>query len=294
MNDPRPFSIRMFLPDGAPDGLRILTKSNWIGCGVVCPRALLPEAKGREEFARPGVYVLVGPTEEGDLPTIYVGQGDVVRPRLESHFSQKDFWTWAVFFTAADGSLTSAHVRYLESRLVELAREAKRARLDNGNVPGRPALSEADRADAEGFLTDLLSILPLVGLYAFEKPRRSARRRALLFLDARGVRAKGEETAGGFVVLAGSQAAASEVPSIHTYLAGIRRALPAQQVLVPAGDALVFAQDYAFSSPSTAAGVVLGRSANGRTEWKDQQGRTLKAIQEATVPPDGSTATEIL
>jgi hypothetical protein len=36
-----------------------------------------------------------------------------------------------------------------------------------------------------------------------------------------------------------------------------------------------------FSSPSTAAAVVLGRSANGRVEWKAADGRTLKEIQEA-------------
>lgn len=280
----------MFLPDGTADGVRILTKSNWIGCGVVCPRALLPEAKGREEFGRPGVYVLVGPAEEGDLPTIYVGQGDVVRPRLESHFKEKDFWTWGVFFTASDGSLTTAHVRYLESRLVELAKEAKRAHLDNGNVPGRPALSEADQADAEGFLADLLSILPLVGLHAFEKPRRSPRRREVLHIESRGVRARGEDAAAGFVVFEGSQASANEVPSIHAYLQEARRDLVQQGVLVARDGHLVFTQDYTFSSPSTAAGVVLGRSSNGRVEWKDARGRTLKAIQEAAVPGTADTA----
>lgn len=285
MADARPFSIRMFLPDGTADGLRILTKSNWIGSGVVCPRPLLPDAKGREEFGRPGVYVLVGPAEEGDLPTIYVGQGDVVRPRLESHFKEKDFWTWCVFFTASDGSLTTAHVRHLESRLVEFAAEAKRARLDNGNAPGRPALSEADRADAEGFLADLLSILPLIGLHAFERPRRSARRRRdVLHLEARGVKARGEDAPSGFVVFEGSQASTSEVPSIHGYIAEHRRDLVQQGVLVPQGDHYAFAQDYTFSSPSMAAGVVLGRSSNGRAEWKDASGRTLKAIQEAAVP----------
>jgi hypothetical protein len=36
-----------------------------------------------------------------------------------------------------------------------------------------------------------------------------------------------------------------------------------------------FTQDYTFSSPSTAACVVLGRSANGRLDWKDVQGRSL-------------------
>lgn len=284
MTPSRPFSIRMFLPDGTADGVRVLTKSNWVGVGIVCPRALLPEAKNREEFGRPGVYVLVGPAEEGDLPTIYVGQGDVVRPRLEAHFKAKDFWTWAVFFTASDGSLTSAHVRHLEARLVERAREAKRAHLDNGNIPGLPALSEADRADAEGFLADLLSILPLVGLTAFEKPRRSPRRHAVLHIDAKGLKARGEDGAAGFVVFEGSQAATSEVPSIHDYLSNARRDLLQQGVLVPRDGHLIFAQDYTFSSPSTAAGVVLGRSSNGRTEWKDSRGRTLKAIQEDAVP----------
>lgn len=285
MNDLRPFSIRMFLPDGSPDGLRILTKSNWIGCGVVCPRVLLPDVKGREEFGRPGVYVLVGPAEEGDLPTIYVGQGDVVRPRLEAHFKEKDFWTWTIFFTASDGSLTSAHVRYLEAQLVERAKDAKRAHIDNGNVPGRPALSEADRADAEGFLADLLSILPLVGLNAFDRPRRSiAKRRVELHINARGVRARGEDAPGGFIVFAGSEAAAGETDSVHAYLHEARQDLMKQGVLVQKADHLVFTQDYTFSSPSTAAGVVLGRSANGRTEWKDAQGRILKSIQEKAVP----------
>ena len=36
-----------------------------------------------------------------------------------------------------------------------------------------------------------------------------------------------------------------------------------------------FTQDYTFSSPSTAACVVLGRSVNGRLDWKDVQGRSL-------------------
>jgi len=80
----RPFSIRIFCPDGNPVGLRILSKSNWTGCGLVCPRSILPAVKSRKEFSQPGVYVLVGPPEDGELPKIYVGEGDPVGPRLES------------------------------------------------------------------------------------------------------------------------------------------------------------------------------------------------------------------
>lgn len=52
-------------------------------------------------------------------------------------------------------------------------------------------------------------------------------------------------------------------------------------MLVGAGSAFRLSQDHAFTSPSTAADVMLGRSSHARTAWKDAQCRTLKAIQEA-------------
>lgn len=281
MTEARPFSIRIFLPHGTPEGLRIIDKSNWTGCGVVCPRPLFQESKEREEFSRTGVYVLVGPSEQGDDPMLYIGEGDPVGPRLEQHHSKKDFWTWLVCFTSKDGTLNKAHVQHLEARLIELAREAKRADLENATSPKLPSLSEAERADAESFLADMLSIFPLVGLSAFEKPKAPRRKRDLLFLSGKGITAKGYESAEGFVVLKGSTGVSDEVPSIHRYLSTRRRELVQKGVLIPTGDLLELTQDYSFESPSTAAGILLGRSANGRIEWKDRQGRTLREIQEA-------------
>ena len=132
MNGSRPYSIRIFLPGGDPEGLRTIEKSNWSGCGLVIPRALLAEAKGREELKRTGVYVLLGPPEESGLPRVYIGEGDPVGPRLESHAAKKDFWTTAIAFTSKDGNLNKAHVQYLESHLISLAAAAKRSVLENG------------------------------------------------------------------------------------------------------------------------------------------------------------------
>jgi hypothetical protein len=56
-----PFSLRIFVADGDPDGLRIVDKSNWIGKALVFPRALLPQVKARPELAQTGVYLLLGP-----------------------------------------------------------------------------------------------------------------------------------------------------------------------------------------------------------------------------------------
>lgn len=280
---PHPFSIKIFLPDGTPEGLKIIEKSNWTGCGLVFPRAIFPERKQREEFCRTGVYVLVGPAEEGDLPTIYIGEGDPVKPRLEQHYAKKDFWTWGIFFTAKDSSLNKAHVQHLECRLVQLACEAKRATLDNGNKPQPPALSEPEKADAESFLSDMLSIFPLMGLAAFEKPTVTANSKRKLKLEGKGVKAEGHESPQGFVVLKGSRAVAQETAAIHAYMKTLRIELKANGVLVDHDGSYIFTQDYLFSSPSTAAGVILGRAANGRIEWKDAKNKTLKEIQEQQV-----------
>lgn len=281
MNKSRGFSVRIFLPSGEPEALRIVEKSNWTGQGLVFPRAQFAEVRQRPELKRTGVYVLWGPGESGQLPRVYVGEGDLVLARLDQHARQKDFWTHAAVFTSKDQNLNKAHVQYIEARLVALASEAKRAELDNGNIPQMPALSEADAADAEGFLGDLLLCLPVVGVSLFEKAKAGPAKSRDLLLKAKGIEARGVDSSEGFVVRAGSQAVKDEVASIHAYLAELRKSLLEQGVLEAAGAGYRLTQDYTFNSPSTAAGVLLGRSANGRVEWKDAKGRTLKEIQES-------------
>ena len=281
MTTPRGFSVRIFIPSGEPEALRIVEKSNWTGQGLVFPRAQYAEARKRQELDRAGVYVLWGPGESDQLPRVYVGEGDMVRPRLDQHAKQKDFWTHAVVFTSKDQYLNKAHVQYMEARLVTLAVEAKRAEVDNGNHPQMPTLSEADAADAEGFLGDLLLCLPVVGLNLFEKGKASATRSRDLFLKAKGIEARGIDGVEGFVVRAGSVAVKDEVASCPGYLVELRRTLVRQGVLEQESSGYRVTQDYTFASPSMAAGVMLGRSSNGRTEWKDSKGRALKDIQEA-------------
>jgi hypothetical protein len=276
----RPFSLHIFLPQGDPAGLRIVEKSLWTGCGLVFPRALFPALKSRSEFGRPGVYVLVGPGEAGDNPTIYVGQGEPVRLRLEQQYANKDFWTWAVVFVSKDAWLNTARAQYLEARLLQRARETRRAKLDNQNSPRPPALAVAERADADSFLADILSLLPVLGLTVFESAPGAAAAN-MLTLRSQKVVAQGYDSSQGFVVASGSQAALTTAPAASAGLISLREELRARGVLVPQGEQLGFAQEYVFSSPSTAAGVVLGREANLRTEWRDAAGRTLRQLQEA-------------
>ncbi len=277
----RPFSLRIFLPHGDPDGLRVVEKSNWTGVGLVFQRSGYPDSKTRDEFERTGVYVLVGTTDDSSQPTIYIGEGDPVRPRLDSHHGKKDFWDWAVFFVSKDSGLNKAHVRYLEHRLIQLAREAKQSRLDNVVSSGAPSLTEAEQADMDSFLADMLSIFPLVGLSVFEKPDPERPGAEVLSLRGRGALARGYESANGFVVQAGSRVAHNETGSAHNYIRTMRKDLRDQGVIADQGDHWTFTQDYRFNSPSTAAGVVIGGNSNGRIAWKTQDGRTLKQLQIA-------------
>jgi hypothetical protein len=277
--NPKPFSIRIFMPDGQADGLKIVEKSNWSGRGVVCPRALLMAYKTREEFVKTGVYILVGQGEEGGLPVLYIGQGDPVRPRLESHYAKKDFWQVAVFFVSKDDYLNKAHVGYLESRLISLAKEAKRCTLDNVNDPTLTAMSEMDVADAEGFLEELLLCLPALGVTQFSKPKKVARQSQYV-LNGADCSAKGYESPEGFVVMAGGLARTEEVPSFHQYLSDLRATLIEKGIFIPEGKHLRLMQDYTFSSPSSASAIMLGRTSNGRIDWKTQSGQSLKEVQE--------------
>ena len=114
-----------------------------------------------------------------------------MRPRLESHAKLKDFWTHAVVFTSKDQNLNKAHVQRLEARLVDMAKTSKRCVLENANMPQAPSLSEADTAEVEGFLSDVLLCLPILGYTFFEGTPPIAVATTLLTLKAKGVEAKG-------------------------------------------------------------------------------------------------------
>jgi len=278
---PRPSTIRIFLADGTPEGLRIIEKSNWSGRGFDFARADWTKVRTRPDFGKPAVYVLLGPADDGgDL--VYVGEADEVRSRVNMHHAGLDFWTRAVVFASKDENLNKAGVKYLESGLIRLALAAKRASLKNANAPGAPFMSEADQADAEGFLEEMLPIFPLLGLDAFEVIAAKAAAEEVPRLHLQGAQSSGygRDTADGFIVEAGSIARPTETKSLPPFVRGIRAKLLTEGALAADAAGLKLTEDRAFSSPSTAAMVLLGRPANGRTEWSDSAGRTLKAIQE--------------
>jgi hypothetical protein len=282
-------SITVFLPDGNPEGLRLIFKSHWTGIAVASPRSRYPDVRlVREELRRPGVYVLVGPADDVAYEArIYVGEGEDPQARIDSHHASKDFWNRLVLFTSFGQALNKATIRYVEARLLRLAADAGRVELDNGNAPGLPPLSEPDTADAESFLGDMLLIFPILGINVFEPLQQtvSANR---LHLNGPHAEGEGAETDEGFMVFAGALARAETVESFKEWTKGwanLRESLIASKTFVPVegGASLRLTSDQVFKSPSAAAAILLGRNANGLIEWKDSSGNTLKQLREQTV-----------
>ncbi len=282
MTGRRPFKIQIFVAEGRPDGLRIVEKSNWIGQSIVCPRGRYSEAKKRDEFSRSGVYLLVG--QDGDpLPKLYVGEAEKVQTRLDWHYANNDFWQQAIVFTTKGTPLNKAQVKYLEARLLELAKKNGRSKLQNNAKSNRPGLSEADEAEMQGYLDEVLSLLPVLGVPFFERDEAPSEDRSVYHLEGPGCEATGYETNTAFAVRKGSVAREPTVPSMKERAPGYyrqRQALIEEGVLEKKTDHLLFAWDIYFASPSAAASVCLGRNANGLIEWKDESGTSLKANRE--------------
>ena len=126
--------------------------------------------------------------------------------------------------------------------------------------------------------------LSIAGATFFDQPPITAAKETDLLLRVGDADARGVEMEGGFVVREGSIAVQGVGGSIPPSLLELRRDLSDNGTLVVGEGVLRFAQDYKFSSPSTAATIVTGRSANGRREWKDANGRSLGDIQGANPP----------
>lgn len=276
-------TVKIYLVDGAPSGVMIAEIMNWTGRLTVAPRTQLADLAQRDELKRTGVYVLTGQNpEDPSQEIVYIGESDNIWQRLMQHIrdSRKDFWGKTIIITSKDEHLTKAHVRYLESQLIQIATQAQRALINNGTNPEFSNLPESDIADMEYFLSQIQMILPVLGFtFAVPLPRinmlptsidSSDDALPIFHFTYAGTNAQAQEVNGEFVVLEGSTARKANTNSLANSYIQIREKLQKEGKLVDSSnpDYWEFAQNVPFQSPSTAANIVGGASLNGRDHWK--------------------------
>ena len=282
-------TIKIFLIDGDPNGRMSCELSNWTGKAYKIPRIKIKECTDRDDLMNTGVYLLFGRDEEGkDL--VYIGEAESIYKRLIQHLNQKDFWNETIVFISKDDNLNKAHIKYLENRLHDIAQIAKRYKLENSVIPTQSSISESDRAEMEEFIENIKMLVNTLGHKVFDEKREfkpKQKHEIFSIKAARGADGQGEPSSDGFVVLKGSKAAGTIVNSMTQNFITLRQKLINEGVLVNKGEYYEFSDDYIFSSPSTAAVMVMGRNANGLTEWKQKDGKTLKEFEnnEKTTNP---------
>jgi uncharacterized protein DUF4357 len=290
MNTPR--SLELFFIDGRPDGMLTAEMFNWTGHVLKTPRTQIKAALARPEAGFTGVYVLLG--EQDGEARAYIGESEDLGQRLRSHVVNKDWWDEAILITSAADNLHKAHVKYLESRLVEMARTVGSITLENGNTPPRSSLSEAAIANMESFLETLLVVLPAIRIDMFlnkarskteEFPEHAATNSTPIFELVKlrqGISATAYIANGEVVVQSGSVGRGQWSPGSagHSY-EKMYNDLIETGILLVAGEQATFSQDYAFSSPSAAGAALNGRPTNGPADWKlKSDGRTYRQWEQ--------------
>lgn len=273
-------SIRLFLMDGNADGRWMCELSNWTGKAYKIPRAMLKDCENRSDLNASGVYFLFGTDDETGKPFVYIGESEDIYKRLSQNLGQPFYWIEAIVFVSKDEHLNKAHIKYLERRFYDIAVDIARYSVKNGNIPKKSAVSEAEEAELEEFLSKVVLMMGILGHPVFESvlSQESNEKDDILYFSRKGGKggeARGKITNEGFVVLKGSYI----YPEYVEYSPESIRKLREQHADLINGEGIL-QKDLLFTSPSYAAVFVCGKNSNGLVEWKNAQNVTLKELEE--------------
>jgi hypothetical protein len=274
-------TIQMCIFDGNPNGRIMCELSNWNGRVYKISRNDLSEFANRPDCEYTGVYFLFGKNED-NKDTVYVGEAEKMLVRLKQHLKDHNYWNDCVVVISKDNILNKAHVKYLENKFYTLALDAKRSSIINNTVPTCSSISEFDESMLSEFIENARLLVNTLGYKVFDKIDISVVEKEnsdtiFHIAAARGADARGLIVPDGFMVIKGSKIAKDTVPSMSSNLVNLRNIMLEKNII---NQEFVFVTDYIFTSPSLAAAIVMGRNANGRTEWKNINNKSIKDIEE--------------
>lgn len=295
-------SIRVYLKEGSVTGIKFAELVNQTIQAFSCPRNKLSELNVffEKEVNTQGVYFLLGYDEKTLDSKVYIGEAENVWGRLKNHDLKKHFWNEVIIFTSKDENLTKAHIKYLESRLVEISKETERYSVGNLNKPTLSSLPLPDRDAMEEFLLNIKLLTGTLGHKFLEsnlleksviknlsnsidlknnEEITEFKKEKVLYLNISGIKAQGIQTDEGIVVLKDSEVSSN---STKNYGYGtLREKLISNEVInKKEGEGLFFIKNHLFTSTSAAAGVIVGYSINGRNVWKNNEGKSINEIEK--------------
>lgn len=289
-------NINMFLMDGEVTGKIKCTLSNWTGVIYKIPRIQLADLKLRDEMKQSGIYFLFGRDEEKQKDITYIGQattrknGEGVLLRVQEHTrdSHADYFNDVIILTTQNNSFGPTEISYLENKFTQLAKESGRFIVKNSNDPNPGNVTEEKESELDEIVENTLMIVGTLGYRVFVPMTKKSEKdlpddqSTYLYLKRKTkksnkvIEARCERTSEGFVVLEGSQVEVIDSNVIPASLQKLRKELIDTNVIKDG----ILQEKQLFSSPSYAAAFVIGMNTNGRMDWKDKNGKTLKELEE--------------
>lgn len=268
--------INLVLHNGTPYGVRTAEMTNWNGKVTICPRPALKQLANLDIAENPAVYLLYNREEN----RLYVGETDCLRNRISNHALQKDFWE--EFIACTSPEIMKTEVKYLEHALYNRLKEDGLVELENKTSMQIPTIRKEMQDAMDDFIDNTADILLSLGytfMGASTDVQNIAHQGTSVICSGKGAEAHGIYSENGLMVKAGSTFAKALAPSTQEKYKALQNALREKQILVSEGESLLRLQEnYLFSSPSAAASLVLGYSANGLMEWKVTDGKSIKEV----------------
>lgn len=275
-------AIELFLVNGSAESLITAELLNWNGKAIKIPRIEVSGCK-RNDITQAGVYFLFVKGDEGD-DSVYIGEAENVKERLVQHLrdynaeKEKYYWNTAVIIIGHD--LNKALIRYLENRLVEIARECNRYQVLTKNTYSKTVMKESQIAVMEEFVENVKILINTLGYKVLEPLLNANSQKAsgekIFSLKITDANARGQVTPEGFVLLKGSIVNEKVQKSFPVGYTKVRNQLFANGMVKD----LKTTEDILFPSSSAAASFVAGCSLSGPQSWKTKDGRTLKEIEQ--------------
>lgn len=274
--------LEMILENGSFTGIVESRIKNRDQICYKIPRARISDAQNLDFITNTGVYVLIGKPDavnEGTEGHAYIGEAENIIERIKQHIKNKDFWNECVVYMSTSNSINKAHVKYIENKLWHEAKENGRYFVENETEPTKSSLSNSDQIVAEDCIESIKVFVSTMGYRIFDKILQENTSNNNLILSLKHnkeIIARAMMVDEGFVVLKGSRMRTEIQPS---YGDSMKRS---REQTLKSGDVkdFEFINDHLFSTPSTAASVILGRNSNGYDEWKNAEGKSLNDILE--------------
>lgn len=286
-------NFNLFLIDGEVTGRIKCTLSNWTGLTYKIPRSYLEKSKERQDLKQSGIYFLIEKNENGD-DEVYIGQastrknGEGVLFRVIEHLKDNKYFSEVVILTTQNNSFGPTEISYLENRFTNLALETERYTVRNGNEPNIGNVTEEKESELEEFIEYSKMVLGVLGYKVFipilnttEKIIEKNQKESKFYLSRKSkksqqlIQASCIRTDEGFVVLKDSMIEEIDSEAIPLAIKELRIKCKANKEIFNGK----LTKNLLFNSPSYAAAFVLGMQTNGRVDWKDENGITLKELE---------------